>query len=128
MPADSEFLVRYITSRRHYRSDLTVKPEAFTPNPYTELSVTKKDKLTDDQLWAIGKDIVQESDPPKSLHGRSEFDLTTARDFTLPVKPDPTPKNPHHVVIYNWPVGKPDQKIHALKIAEVASNLILPPT
>jgi hypothetical protein len=129
MPAGSELLVRYVTSRRHYRPiDSTVKPEAFTPDPYTELSVTKKNELTDDQLWAIGQDIVQESGPPKSLHGRSEFDLTAVRDFVLPIKPDPTPKNPHHMVIYGWPVGKPAQKIHALKIAEVASKLIRPPT
>jgi len=128
MPAASEILVRYVTSSRHYRaSDLTVKPEAFTPDPHTELSVTKKNGLADHQLWAIGQDVVQESDPPKTLHGRSEFNLSAARDFTLPVKDDPTPKNPHHAVIHNWPPGKPAQKIHALKIAEVASKLIRPP-
>lgn len=50
--ADDETLARYILQRSHIRgSDHPVKPDAFIPHPYTDLSVTRHLMATESELW-----------------------------------------------------------------------------
>ena len=49
--SDDESLARFILRQNQIRSDQTVKPDAFIPYPWPDLSVTRHLGLTDDELW-----------------------------------------------------------------------------
>lgn len=112
---DDEIIARFIVSKRWIRSDNSVKPEAFMPHPYPDLSVTRHLGLCESQLWAIGKDVVAPTG--RTLHGRADVEVSVVRSQDLKVTSAPLPQNPNHANITGWPLGKPEQKIKALEIA-----------
>jgi hypothetical protein len=113
-----EPLARYILYGRYIRYDGTVKPEAFIPHPYQELSVTRHYGLTGPDLLHIGKTIAKETG--KNLHGRADIITQIIISLNLTLKLAPLPDNPNHVNISNWPQEKSLQKSIAQEIA--ASN------
>ena len=53
--AAEELLARYVLQGSHVRnSNQTVKPDAFIPHPYSDLSVTRHLQATADEIWAAG--------------------------------------------------------------------------
>ena len=117
-----ELLARFIFYRRYFRDDNTIRPEAFIPHPYNDLSVTRHLNLNESQLRDIGESVALESD--KTLHGRADITAKVVSNLTLSTNPDPTPNNPNHAIIIGWPEEKSKQKTVAQLIAASISSSI----
>jgi hypothetical protein len=114
-----EWLARYVVHSSHIRpSNQTLKPDAFIPHPYLELSVTRHLLATEQELWAIGKNVAQAV--AKVLHGRGDFRASACLSQRLTVDAAPTDDNPNHANVCGWPADKPAQKIIAQEIAALA--------
>ncbi len=127
-----ETLARFILSGRHIRhSDNTIKPDAFVPHPYTELSVTRHRDATEEELWAVGRAIASLREK-QQLQGRGDVAATAFVKQGLELCPDPTvgaagrPDNPNHAIVTGWPDETDRQRLFAAKIA-AAAKLIHPP-
>lgn len=119
--ADDERLARFILFSRWIRnSNQTVKPDAFIPHPYPDLSVTRHINLSEEVLWKTGQ-AVADAIPPAKLYGRADIYSSAARRQHLETNPDPTHSNPNHANIIGWPADKPAQKIIALQLAAEAT-------
>ena len=115
-----ETLARFILQSCHIRKgDNTVKPEAFVPHPYQDLSVTRHLGLTQAEIWTVGEDVARQTG--KNLHGCADNQASSYLDQALQVLPDPTPSNPNHANVVGWPQEKAMQKIIALEIAARSS-------
>lgn len=115
--ADDECLARFILFSKWIRnSDQTVRPDAFIPYPYPDLSVTRHINLSEEALWKIGQDVAG-ARPPAKLFGRADIYASTARRQHLRIDPAPAPNNPNHANIVGWPADKPAQKIIAQQLA-----------
>ena len=116
--AGGELLARFILQSSHIRQDHTVKPDAFIPHPYPDLSVTRHLELSEAQIWAIAVEVARSI--PKTLYGRADIRAHVFRSQGLEVIAAPVPKNPNHSNVIGWPAGKPAQKIVAQQIAASA--------
>ncbi len=122
--APDELLARYITSSRWlHKRDQTVKQDAFIPPNY-ELSVTRHLQLTEEDIWKIGRKIVEGT--PRSLHGRADVETSHVIAQSLNVVPQIEDDNPNHANIVNWPPEKNARKMCALEIAKVAHFIANP--
>jgi hypothetical protein len=110
-----ELLARFLLQRRYLRENRTVRPEAFMPHPYPDLSVTRHGNLSERQLWQIGRSIADAI--PKKLHGRVDVAAGVFIEQKLRILVAPTPENPNHVNIVDWPAEKSAQKIVAQEIS-----------
>lgn len=121
----SERLARFVLFSKWIRgSDQTVKPDAFIPHPYPNLSVTRHKGLSESKLWRAGQDIADKR--PATLHGRADIKTGTARKQSLEVVPEPTENNPNHAHINGWPPDKPGQKSIAQELAAQAAYVSNP--
>ncbi len=109
---DDELLARFIRSKRHIREDRTVKQDAFIPHPHRDLSVIRHIGLNKDELWDIGRSIIDR------LLGRADIIALEVRNQELRIEPTATPRN--HANISGWPPEKEAQKIIALELAAKA--------
>jgi|SRR3990172_8097138 len=110
-----ELLARFIFYGRYFRDDNTVRPDAFIPHPYPNLSVTRHLDLSEEQLRNIGMSIAALQN--KNLHGRADILTSVVTSLSLIVESDPTPNNPNHANISGWPPEKSAQKSIAQQIA-----------
>ena len=133
---NEEILARYIYKKHWLRKNNTVKPDAFMPygNPL-EVSVTCHDDLSENDLWEVGKKIVDyinenNKEVTKYLYGRADIVTKDIRSFQLTVKPDPDLilPNPNHAVIENWQQikNKAECKQIALDIAKLSNFTPVP--
>lgn len=114
--ADEEKLARFILSSKLIRNtDQTVKPDAFIPYPYPNLSVTRHLYLSEEAIWGMGQGIADTR--KKTLYGRADFYAADVRRQFLKIQSDPSPNNPNHANIIDWPADKPSQKIIAQQLA-----------
>lgn len=113
---DDELLARFVLFSNWIRQDQTVRPDAFIPYPYPDLSVTHHRELSEFDLWQIGQNVADER--PLKLYGRADIRAITVKAQSLHIEPTPTPKN--HANIIDWPADKPGQKIIAQEIAATA--------
>ena len=113
---DDELLARFVLFRSWIRGDQTIRPDAFIPHPYPDLSVTRHVGLLEAELWQIGQTVADKR--PARLYGRADVQVLTVKAQSLRIVPTPEPKN--HANITGWPVDKSVQKIIALEIAAVA--------
>jgi hypothetical protein len=114
--ADEEGLARFILYSNWIRnSDKTVRPDAFIPYPYPDLSVTRHINLSEEALWNVGQHVADARSG--KLYGRADIYASTARRQRLRIDPAPVPNNPNHANIDGWPADKPAQKIIALQLA-----------
>jgi len=123
--SSDELLARFILFKSHMRQDWTVRPDAFIPYPWPDLSVTRHLQLQDSELWKIGQTVAQVS--KKILHGRADFSASVARKHKLSVVADPVPDNPNHAIISGWPLDKPSQKSIAQEISASAGKARITP-
>ncbi|MEC4805927.1 MAG: hypothetical protein SAJ12_12780 [Jaaginema sp. PMC 1079.18] len=123
---DSEILARYVLQSRHFRKDLTPRPELFMPHPHQDLSVTRHRDATKDEIWQIGQDVANQTG--KRLYGRFDIQAKDCQFESLTVEAKPVVNNPNHADITGWPLSKPEQKAIAQKIAAAhsISKLIAP--
>lgn len=123
--ASHETLARYVLSGNHIRAaNQTLKPDAFIPPPHGSLSVTRHLSATEDELWAVGKDIARSR--VRTLHGRGDVGATVCINQDLAVEADPVGDNPNHANIVGWPADKPARKIIAQEIAAAAKFVPVP--
>ena len=116
---DDETLARYVLYSRHIRrTDQTVKPDAFIPNPHGETSVTRHLLMTEEELWSVGRSVAGVIG--KTLHGRADIPVSTCLAQQLSLHATPFADNPNHADITGWPSDKPAQKIIAHEIAATA--------
>jgi hypothetical protein len=116
---DEECLARFILFSKWIRnSDQTVRPDAFIPYPYPDLSVTRHIHLSEEALWKMGQDVADAR--PAKLYGRADIYASTARRLHLRIDPAPASNNPNHANLDGWPADKPTQKIIAQQLAAEA--------
>jgi hypothetical protein len=121
-----EWLARFIHYRRYIRQDLTVRPDAFIPHPYRDLSVTRHLHLSDSEIWEIARTVARQTE--KALHGRVDVEAAVFLRQELQVIAAPIlPENPNHANVTGWPAEKSAQKIIAQQIASTAGNALAPP-
>jgi len=113
---DHEWLARFILFSNWIRGDQTIRPDAFIPHPYPDLSVTRHVGLLESELWQIGQTVANKR--PAKLYGRADVQALTVKAQSLRIEPTPEPRN--HANITGWPADKPGQKIIAIEIAAVA--------
>lgn len=113
---DNELLARFVLFSKWIRDDKTVRPDAFIPYPYPNLSVTRHRELSEFALWQIGQGIADKRF--LKLYGRADIQAITVKAHSLRIEPTPEPKN--HANITGWPADKPGQKIIAQEIAATA--------
>jgi len=119
---DDEQLARFIFFRkwiRHAAPDQTVKPDAFIPHPYPDLSVTRHKHLSEQERWRIGQGIADAR--PATLYGRADIRAAEVRRQSLDVAPRPAANNPNHADVIGWPADKPAQKMIAQELATQAN-------
>ena len=116
----NELLARFVFHGSHIRkSNQTVKPDAFIPFPWPNLSVTRHQMATAGELWSVGTNVAAASG--KTLHGRCDLVASDCLGRGLDVFADPVAGNPNHANISRWPTDKPAQKVIALELAALAS-------
>lgn len=115
---ENELLARFILFSKWFRSDSTVKPEAFMPHPHVDLSVTRHQSLTGDEIWAIGHNVANAR--KVRFYGRADIRASDVLRQSLKVKSAPVINNPNHANILGWPEQKPAQKIIAVQLAASA--------
>jgi len=116
--AADEQLARFILFSKWFRSDATVRPEAFMPHPHVDLSVTRHQSLSEHEIWAIAQGVAGVRGV--TLYGRADICAADVLRQSLNVKSAPVQNNPNHANIIGWPEQKPAQKIIALQLAAVA--------
>lgn len=119
--SSDEQLARFILFSRWIRSSdpvKTVKPDAFIPYPYPDLSVTRHKNLSEKGLWRIGQNIAAAR--PATLYGRADIRAAKVREQSLDVEPKPVPDNLNHANVVGWPADKSAQKIIAQELAAKA--------
>src|SRR5688572_26270596 len=100
VPAN-ENLARYIFCRDHVRADATIKPDAFVPFKWVELSVTRHLQLSEERIWELGDGVGAERRLP--LLGRADCLAKSYLDENLSVVADPVPGNLNHANVCGWP-------------------------
>lgn len=123
--AANEWLARFILFSKWIRgSDSTIRPDAFIPHPWPDLSVTRHKDISVQELWRIGQRVAD--DRPATLYGRADFTTEEVNRQKLDVQPRPIPGNRNHACIVGWPGDKPAQKILAQELAAVARYVPAP--
>lgn len=121
---DDEIVARFIVASNWVRnSDSSVKPDAFIPYPYPDLSVTRHIGLSATEIWQLGDDVAKLRS--RTLYGRADLAVTEIVKLSLTIAPTKTPRN--HANIQSWPADKPAQKAIAQLLA-AASNYLERPT
>lgn len=121
-----EHLARFIFFRNRLRHDWTVKPDEFIPYPYPNLSVTRHLRLTETELWNIGRRIAQQRE--KNLLGRADVQASNFQRHRLRVVAAPIAENPNHANVTDWPTEKSAQKAIAQEIAATIGKARKAPT
>lgn len=122
--SEHELLARFILFSKWFRSDSTVKPEAFMPHPHVDLSVTRHQSLTEQEIWSIGQNVANVR--KVSFYGRADIRTSDVLRQSLKIKSAPVLNNPNHANIIGWPEQKPVQKIIALQLAAAAKYRGMP--
>jgi hypothetical protein len=120
------WLARFVLHRSHVRSNQTVKPDAFIPHPWPNLSLTRHGSLDENGIWSIGSDVAAQTD--KTLYGRADLRAEVFMRENLRVAAAPVAGNPNHVNVMDWPAGKPAQKSIAQLIVASATYVSKPPS
>ena len=102
-------LARFILFSKWIRtSDRSIRPDAFIPHPWPNLSVTRHIDLSEADLWQIGQAVADLR--PANLLGRADFQAGLAHTQKLRAEADPIVGNPNHAIVSGWPPDKPTQK------------------
>ncbi len=96
-----EIVTRYLMYSKWFRSDQTIKHDAFMPPGDLEFSVTRLAQALEIELWRIGSDVA--GDSGRTLHGRVDVLVPIFSNQRLTVSADPLAKNPNHAKVTGWP-------------------------
>ena len=128
----NELTARFIADKRHLNRSTnppTVKPNAYMPRKNEEgVSITRLVQITEAEIWAVGRSMAANRNPPRTLRGRSDVLVATFQSQGLEVKPVPVDDNPNHAEARGWPTLESDQLMIAKEIAAVAKFTAAPST
>jgi hypothetical protein len=113
-----ELVARFIMQRSHFRSDQTVKPDAFFPPHNLKLSVTRHRSATESEIWTIAQSVATKRQ--RTLYGRADVGVSAFLRHRLSVDSAPEQDNPNHANVLGWPAEKAAQKNLAQEIAAEA--------
>jgi hypothetical protein len=113
-----EKLARFVLFSKWFRSDSTVRHEAFMPHPHVDLSVTRHLGFTEPKIWGIGQEVATVR--KVVLYGRADICAEDVMRQALGLQAAPVKNNSNHANITDWPTQKPEQKIIAMKLAATA--------
>ena len=115
----SEPLARFITQKKWWREDRTIRYNAFMPNRSgRQTSVYRIQELNDSEIFEIGENFVAEAFG-KPLLGRADVLASAVQEEGLTVEPDTEP-HPRHANIDDWPEDSSKHKEIALSISAKA--------
>ena len=119
----TETLTRYILYSKHFSciqlDVFRVKPDAFLPFKYVELSVTRHLKASEAELWSEGQRV--SAIRKLNLYGRADVATLEFMKQSLAVVAKPLPENPNHADALGWPTERPAQMMKATLIAAAAT-------
>lgn len=118
--SEDEVLARFLLFSRWIRQDGTVKPDAFIPHPYPDLSVTRHRETNEEVLWNNGVTVAAAR--KLNLYGRADVKVIDCHSQSLLVAAAPLPDNPNHANIINWPADKPHQKMIAVELSKASGR------
>ncbi len=121
-----EWVARFVHYQRYIRQDQTIRPDAFIPHPYPDLSVTRHLQLSETQIWKIGRNVARQIGQP--LRGRADVQVSVFQRQELRVVEAPLRENPNHANVTGWPAEKPAQKIIAQQIVAAVGKAVLAPS
>jgi hypothetical protein len=123
--ADHERISRFLFFKRWFaRQAQRVKPDAFIPHPYIELSVSCSDGLTETEIWKVGWETAEARSDGRPLLGRGDLIAKDFREQALHVDRDDIPK--YHANVRGWPAnGKDAQRMTAIELAARATLVTL---
>lgn len=115
IPVDpGEILARFVLYSKWIRnSDRTIKPEAFMPHPYVDLSVTRHRDISENELWQLGRSVAESR--TCTLYGRADIKAEYVVLKKLTIEPSEPPRN--HANIKGYPDDKSAQKLVAIELA-----------
>jgi len=117
--ADEESLIRAIVSSGWVvPSKGRIKYPAFLPNGDHETSVTRADRLTNEQLWRFAQDAAG----ARNLHGVGRVKASVVRLNSLEVLSSEPPE--YHANIVNWPQDADPEEEKARRV-EIAREIAL---
>ena len=127
---DNELIARFVLSKRWVRSsNQSLRPDAFIPHPYTDLSVTRHKGISIDKIWKHGKAVASEKAAAEKrdvpLLGRADVRVSEVRKQNIQAVPDPIWKNWNHANLVSWPSKKPHQKMIAMEIVAKAKYVAI---
>jgi hypothetical protein len=135
---DGEILARFIYSRRQVTredgSEPRAKVGAFVAHPYQELSVQRHLGSDEAELWHVGSRIGACRRPHVALVARADVITGKVRQAlasiesarSMAVRSDPTPENPGHAIIADWPLERAMQDMIALELAAISTCRLFP--
>ncbi len=125
---DWEQLARFIFHTRYVRQDKTIRPEAFLPFRFVELSVTRHRDLDEVGLWTRGREV--EVIRNLTLQGRADVGADACRIAKLDVLPAEGPGigGINHANVTGWPSEKAAQMALAMSLAEAAKKFVSAPS
>src|SRR5579863_9903378 len=103
--APDERVARFIYSERKIRKTRhRPKPDVFDPSPYMELSTVHSSGLTDEDVWAIGRQTLRSEPGRNTIYARADVPVQSLLDVRLRALRDDKPFQRHTSVI-DWPIG-----------------------
>jgi hypothetical protein len=115
---DSECLTRYIIEKSYYRSDKTVRHNAFMPPDNGRLSVFRISALSLEVIWELGERHVA-IPRNKPLLGRADIFAIEVFSRGLEICPERDPDE-RHASIVRWPQERERRKMIAVELASKA--------
>jgi hypothetical protein len=115
-----EIISRFIFSDRHCHGG-KVKFAAFMPpKEKSEISVYRIQGLSEDEIWKIDDQYVTGLRDRKSL-GRADLSAETVLNQNLTIDPNGIPHHRHANICFSENLGKDNQRLIALKLAEAST-------
>jgi hypothetical protein len=114
-----EEVSRFLTSRSHWRADLSIRPQPLLPYWNADLQVWETSTyrvggLTSSEIRDVGYAHVRK--PDRNVHGHTLVLAHHVRANSLDVTSAEPP--PRHAVIVSWPHEKPAQMNRAQELAK----------
>jgi hypothetical protein len=131
----SEMVARFIySSGRISVTKGRIKPPAFDPSPYAELSVVHSSNLLDSEVWETGLLTLSSQSGRSTIYGRADIPVKALTDQALKAILDNKPF-PRHTSVIGWPNSLDENerksltKLICLRLSEDPSiKLVCPDT
>jgi len=125
--ASTDRISRFLFTRRWFAPTTgRVKPEAFTPHPHVDLSVSCTEGLAKNPVWQLGREKAERHTNKPTLHGRADLMAHVIRNQRLEIVRDDKPL--YHANVVGWDGEKAAQISKAQQIAAESKLVLLAPS